>query len=332
MNKILSQEEIDALLNADPVTERATPSRSTAIDRTHGVVGTYDFRRPDRISKDQIRSLQFIHDRFARNLATSLSAYLRAATDVTVVSVEQCAYAEFLMSLPDVTAFYALSLGLGEAIGALELNPSVAFTMVDRMLGGNGRALAPERGLTEIEQNVVDAAVKLILKSLTETWKPIVERIDFRIQARETRPQMLHVAAPNEVVLLLTFNIWVGEARGLLNFCVPASIIELAGPNLTKSWHQVQRAPTGEDKQRLIATLSRVPLPISARLETSMPASELVELKKGDVLSLGQSAKVPVEVFVGSRAKFRGRLAGRDGRAVLTIVERIGSGAAGEAA
>jgi flagellar motor switch protein FliM len=331
VNKILSQEEIDALLNSTAVSERAGGSRSDFDSGMDGVV-TYDFRRPDRVSKDQIRSLHFIHDRFARNLATSLSAYLRAATDVTIVSVEQCAYAEFLMSLPEVTAFYGLSLGMGDLIGALELNPAVAFTMLDRMLGGNGVAPIPQRGLTEIEQNVVDAAVKIILKSLTETWTAIVESSDFKIQARETRPQMLQVAAPNEIVVLLAFDIKIGDGRGLLNFCVPASVVELAGANLTKTWNRVRRAPTGEDERRLAATLSRVPMPISARLETTMPAYELVELKPGDVLSLGQSAKLPVEVFVGSLPKFLGRLAGRDGHAVLTIVDRVGAEAAGEAA
>jgi flagellar motor switch protein FliM len=236
------------------------------------------------------------------------------------------------MSLPEVTAFYGLSLGIGDLIGALELNPSVAFTMIDRMLGGNGAAPIPQRGLTEIEQNVVDAAVKLILKSLTDTWASIVETSDFKIQARETRPQMLQVAAPNEIVVLLAFDIKVGDGRGLLNFCVPASVVEVAGTNLTKTWNRIRRAPTGEDERRLAATLSRVPMPVSARLETTMPAYELVELKPGDVLSLGQSAKLPVEVFVGSLAKFRGRLAGKDGHAVLTIVDRVGNDLAGEAA
>ncbi len=332
MNKILSQEEIDALLNSGTPLEWAGSSRPSDIDPVFGGVTAYDFRRPDRVSKDQIRSLHFIHDRFARNLATSLSAYLRAATDVTIVSVEQCAYAEFLMSLPDVTAFYALSLGIGDIVGALELNPSVAFTMLDRMLGGNTSAAVFERALTEIEQNVVDAAVKLILKSFTETWKGIVENAEFKIQARETRPQMLQVAAPNEVVVLLAFDIKVGDARGLLNLCVPASMIELAGANLTKTWHRVHRAPSEEDERRLVTSLSRLPMPVSAKLETTMPAYELVELKPGDVLSLGQSAKLPVEVFVGSRAKFYGRLTGRDGRAVLAIVSRVGADTVEEAA
>ena len=325
MNRILSQEEIDLLIGS--VSDAGQPglTRRAGLDLSRSGVAAYDFRRPDRVSKDQIRSLHFVHDRFARNLSTSLSAYLRTATDVTVVSVEQCSYSEFLMSLPDLTAFYSFSLGPRDIVGALELNPAVALTMIDRMLGGNGGGVVPQRALTEIEQNVVDASVKLILENLTEAWVQIVDHLAFTIRARDTRPQMLQVVAPNEAVILLAFDVKIGDTRGMLNLCVPASVVELAGSNLTKTWHRINRAPTGEDEQRLVATLGRVPLPVSARLETMMPASELIALKRGDVLSLGHSAKLPVEVLIGSTPKFRGRLAGRDGRSVVSIVEPIES-------
>jgi flagellar motor switch protein FliM len=322
VNRILSQEEIDVLLAsaATAVGHEARPG--AAFDIGPGAALAYDFRRPDRVSKDQIRSLQFMHDRFARNLSTSLSAYLRTVTEATIVSVEQCAYSEFLMSLPDVTAYYAVSLSR-DLIGALELNSDIAYTMIDRMLGGTGTAAIPTRALTEIEQNVVDAAVKLILENLTETWTSIVERLEFKIQARETRPQMLQVVAPNEIVLVLAFDVKVGDARGMINLCVPASVIELAGSNLAKSWQRSQRAPTRVDEQRLLAVLCRVPLPISARLETRLSAHDLVNLRPGDILSLGQSARAPIEVLVGSTPKFKGRLAERDGRGVVSIVEPL---------
>ncbi len=134
MGKILSQEEIDALLGSSRTVEVA-PATGPRADAAI----TYNFRRPDRVSKEQIRSLHFLHDRFARNVSTSLSAYLRAVTEVSIVSVEQFTYSEFLMSLPDPTAFYGLSLQPAEGLGALELNPVVAFTMIDRMLGGSGQ-------------------------------------------------------------------------------------------------------------------------------------------------------------------------------------------------
>src|SRR5688572_6775639 len=201
MSKILSQDEIDALLASAAAGRAATPDpepQEAPSGMASGVV-VYNFRRPDRVSKDQLRSLHFLHDRFALNVSTSLSAFLRAMTEVNIVSVEQFAYSEFLMSLPDPTAFYAVGMNPLDGMGALELNPSIAFMMIDRMLGGHGQSVGLQRALTEIEQNVVDSVVKLLLDNLTETWNAVTP-VQFRIQGRETRPQMLQVTGPNEIV------------------------------------------------------------------------------------------------------------------------------------
>jgi flagellar motor switch protein FliM len=300
MGKILSQEEIDALLGSAREIEREAtrePAEAAASEAT-----LYNFRRPDRVSKEQIRSLHFLHDRFARNVATSLSAYLRSATDVSVVSVEQFTYSEFLMSLPDPTAFYALSLPPIDGLGALELNPSIAFAMIDRMLGGTGRPPSLSRALTEIEQNVVDSVVKLILENLTEAWAPIIN-VHFRIHGRETRPQMLQVAAPNEVFILLVFDIKIAETRGMLNLCVPAAV----GASFAQGWHGTHRDPTSLERRRLFENLGRVPIKISASIGTMLEARELVALKPGDCLSLGRSVREPIEVYAGSVVKYKGR-------------------------
>ncbi len=254
------------------------------------------------MSKEQIRSLHFLHDRFARNIGTSLSAYLRSATEVSVVSVEQFTYSEFLMSLPDPTAFYALSLPPIDGLGALELNPSIAFAMIDRMLGGSGRPPQLSRALTEIEQNVIDSVVKLILENLTEAWAPIVS-VHFRIHGRETRPQMLQVAAPNEVFILLVFDIKIAEARGMLNLCVPASV----GAGFAQGWHGTHREPTAGERRRLFENLSRVPVEVSASIGTRIQARDLLVLRAGDYLSLGRLIRMPVEVFAGKVMKFKGR-------------------------
>src|SRR5687767_3521242 len=149
-NPTLSQDDLDALMTApgrDPLPERAAPSATAPI--------AYNFRRPDRISKEQLRSLHFLHDRFAHNVSTSLSAFLRSVTEVSIVSVEQFAYSEFLMSLPEQTAFYAVGMEPLEGTAAIEVNPNIAFTLVDRLLGGTGETQALLRPLTEIEQNVI---------------------------------------------------------------------------------------------------------------------------------------------------------------------------------
>src|SRR5262245_41336712 len=270
MSRILSQEEIDALIASTLAdagrTERAAP------------VIAYNFRHPDRVSKDQIRSLHFLHDRFARNATASLSAFLRTTTELSIVSVEQFAYSEFLLALPDPTAFYAVSMKPCDALAALELNPGVAFAMIDRILGGSGESGVPQRALTEIEQNVVDAVVKLLLEHLQETWKSVNE-IHFQIHARETRPQMLPVASWNEVVILVTFDLKVGEARGMLNICVPARLIETSGTNFVLGLQTARRERTASEEDWLCDSLGRVVLDVTADVETTLRTRELINLR-----------------------------------------------------
>ncbi len=326
MSKILSQEEIDALLNS--TAEPARPERREEEDQ--GPVIVYNFRRPDRISKEQIHSLHFLHDRFARNVATSLSAYLRAITELSVVSVEQFSYSEFLMSLTDPTAFYALAIPPFDELGALEINPAVAFTMIDRMLGGVGQPLALNRALTDIEQHVVDSVVKLLLESLSETWRPIVD-LAFGIRGRETRPQMLQVAAPNEIVIMIVFDVRIGDARGMINLCIPASIVETTGGHFAQAWHRQRREPTPIEAAWLHENLSRVPLPVSAVLDARLKARDLLALTPGDVLSLGIPVYKPLDVRVGGALKFKGRLAVDGGMAGLRIDYRCDGAGRAEA-
>jgi flagellar motor switch protein FliM len=299
MTKVLSPEEMNALMSGAALVHAG--KRLPASD----AATVYNFRRPDRVSKDQIRSLHFMHERFARNVSTSLSAYLRAVTEVGIVSVEQFTYSEFLVSLPDPTAFYALTLAPVEGVGALELNPVIAFTMIDRMLGGSGQRVVLDRALTEIEQNVVDAVVKLILENLSEAWQPIVPA-QFKISGRETRPQMLQVAAPNEAMLVLVFDIRVGDSRGMLNLSVPAAGIEAIGSTFTQSWYRNRRLPSAEERNGLLDNLGRVPVPVSASLETTLPARDLLTLGRGDVLSLGRPLTHPLTVRVAEMEHFEG--------------------------
>jgi flagellar motor switch protein FliM len=316
MNRILTQEEIDTLVMAASSQPREEVMRPLppSLDVT-----PYNFRRPDRVSKEQLRSLHFMHERFARNVSTSLSAFLRAVTNVSLVSIEQFTYSEFLMSLPDPTAFYSIAMSPLDGVGALEINPSVAFSMVDRMLGGTGASPAPNRALTEIEQNVMDSVVKLLLEHLTETWGAITD-VRFRIQGRETRPQMLQVTGPNEGVILLAFDISVSEGRGMLSISIPSAAIETMEEKVAEGWNRTRREPSPTEAMRLQTNLGRVPLSVKTLLETRMSAREVLALTPGDVVSLGHSIAAPVDVHVGGVRRFTGRLTrGASGKAAVAI-------------
>ncbi len=326
MSKILSQDEIDALLSAP-----AAVSQSARSDEAPpGAFIRYNFRRPDRISKEQIHSLQFLHERFARNVSQSLAAYLRSMTEFSLVSVEQFVYSEFLMSLSDPTAFYAVSMLPFDDLGGLEINPAVAFAMIERMLGGEGKNAAVDRALTDIEQNVVDSVVKILLESLTETWRPVVD-LSFGIRGRETRPQMLQVASPNDTVVMLVFDMRIGEAQGMLNLCLPASIVEKTDTHFAGALDRHRREPTAKERGWLYENLARVPMPVTALLEAPCTTRELLSLTSGDVLSLGVPPSRPIDLRVGRSLKFRGYPASAHGRAGVTVAHRCDGAGAAEA-
>jgi flagellar motor switch protein FliM len=316
MGKTLSQAQVDALLGA-----ASAPGGPEKPAMDPSLVVPYNFRRPDRVTKEQIHSLQFLHDRFARNVSTSLSAYLRTMTEVSVVSVEQFSYSEFLELLAGPTAFYALAIPPFQELGALEITPPIAFAMVDRMLGGGGRTTAPNRALTDIEQNVVDSVVKLLLEALTETWRPIVD-LAFGIRGRETRPQMLQVAAPNETVLMIVFDIKIGETRGFTNLCLPATIVESTDGHFAQAWHRQKREPTAAERGWVQQNLAKVSVDLSALIEARVSTRDLLAMTAGDVVSLGVQVHKPIELRVGTTPKFRGRLGVEDGRIAVRIEQQ----------
>lgn len=326
MGKILSQDEIDALLRAPTAAAGADPASEAATDPFI----RYNFRRPDRISKEQIHALQFIHERFARNVSQSLAAFLRSMTEFSLVSVEQFVYSEFLMSLSDPTAFYAVSLAPYDELGGLEINPAVAFAMVERMLGGEGKNAALDRALTDIEQNIIDSVVKILLESLTETWRPVVD-VTFGIRGRETRPQMLQVASPNDTVVMLVFDMRIGDAQGMLNLCLPANIVEKTDTHFTGALDRHRRVPSPKERAWLLENLARVPMSLSAVLESQCTTRELVAIRTGDVLTLGVPSSRPIDLRVGGTLKFRGQPTASAGRAGLSLVHRCDGAGTAEA-
>lgn len=305
----------------DPAVDAAAPE--PRVQESSSGPERYDFKRHDRIPQDRIRSLQFLYDRFARNLRTSLSAYLRMSTDVALTSVEQTAYGEFVATRPEQTIFYAVGLQPVNGAAGLEVSPTAAYALIDRMLGGRGEGLNIDHALTDIEQRVVDNVVRLILEQMTEEWRQ-VGKVEFTIQRRETRPQMLQIAAPNDAIVALSLSVKLGESEGSLNFCLPAALLEEMGPGFADRWRSPSHnRPVDVDRGPLLRNLSRVELATDVVLETPLPAADLLQLGAGDVVSLGLPLRVPVAVRVCGTEKFKGTLTrteGGVGVAVQTVV------------
>ena len=320
MAKILSQEEVDALLKSHTKPagkasgggggERPAATAQAKKAQAQRKVSLYNFRRPDRVSREQMRSLHFMHDRFARNFSSSLSAYLRTITEVNLVSVEQLSYQEFLLSVPDPTCFNAISIKPLEGALALEVNPTLVFPIIDKMLGGPGEPLKQRRTMTDIEQSIFDGILKLLLEDIRESWRGIVD-LDFRIQARETSPQLIQIVAPNEVVLLVVFEVKMGPVSGMINLAIPSIILEPISNKFDQEMFTgYKKSSSFEEARLLMASLKKCPMEAAAEIHgTSLSMEEVLQLKAGDLIPLTKRFDAELDLCVDGIPRYRGLVA-----------------------
>jgi flagellar motor switch protein FliM len=321
--EVLSQNEVDALLSA--VSDVSAEQRPTADKTKPRDVSVYDFKRPERVSKDQMRALETHHEVMARNLAATLSGHLRTIVDCKLTTVEQLTYSEFVMSLPNPTCFNVMTAEPLEGKLVLEINPSIVFSIIDKLLGGQaGPGSVPEREMTEIERKLFARISDRILTHLRETWVPI-KKLDFAIVQTESNPQLLPIVAPNEVVVLISIEIRMGEASGMLNLCIPYPVIEpvMAAFSTVQSWYSQRRK--GQEIQEatdyLQASLKGAVLEVAAYVaETEVSVRELLELAPGQVLVTDKPVKAPLLLTIGGKSKFLGRAGTYHGKKAFEIL------------
>ena len=329
MSEILTQEEIDSLLTA--VTNgKVASSGDGAAARRHQSVLPYDFRRPNRIAREQVRTLQLLHDGFARNLSSSLSAYLRSLLDVQLTSVEQVSYGEFIQGAGSPAALGVFELPPLKGGAVLDINPTLVFPMIDRILGGPGRAAAQVRELTEIERALATRVFRKILGDLQQAWSQL-GGYEFRLLNVETNPQFVQLTSPNDNVILITFDMHVGEVSGVLNLCLPLATIEPILPKLmTQRWFGTP-LPTREGSalsKDVETHLRGTRLDLRAVLEPlRIPIKNLTQLKVGDVLPLPWESDLQVVVEVGGAPRFLGRAGRKQRKRAVEIVSTLKGGA-----
>ena len=304
MSEILSQEEIDALLSAVSTGDVAIEDKDNIVIDTSQMV-KYDFRRPKLISKEQMRTLQMLHDTFAKNFSNSLSLYLRTIVNVNLALVEQFTYGEFIMSLPNPTNLCIFSMRPLDGMAVMEINPALVFVIVDRLTGGSGSIPKEIREFTEIEQAIMLTVINMVLEKLQETWKHVTQ-INCQLEMRETNPQFAQVASMTENVLLITFNAEIGENTGMISICIPFAVL---GPVLSQlsaqQWISAQGRGTGTSsifERQLKATQ----LSIKAILgQTDITIGELISMKPGDVIVLDQTVRQDCALWVEDAPKFK---------------------------
>lgn len=325
---LLSQEEIDALLSAlrsgdVPRAEAARPHPGRPRS-----VQPYDFTRPNRISKEQVRALQMLHETFARNLSASMSAYLRSLVEVRLTSVEQLSYGEFMASVPVPSALGIFDMAPLSGGAILDVNPQLVFPMIDRILGGPGRVSIPLRDLTEIERTLVDRIFRRVLAALQEAWSQF-GRFEVRLLNLETNPQFVQLTAPNELTILITFEVRAGDPQGILSLCLPLAMLEPVLSRLVTQRWVARRAGTETTavSAELEAHLRALTVDVRAVLPTiPVPIGDILRLSPGDVLPLPARGELPVTLEIEGRPQFAGRAGQRRRRRAVEVTAALQGG------
>jgi flagellar motor switch protein FliM len=322
MDKVLSQEEINALFSAMSSADLSLtgqPEKSPATRK----IANYDFHRADRISQDQMRSIHLLHEHFGRNFASSLSAYLRAFVDVSLASLEQVSYSAFIKSLPDPTLFASIGMRPLDSNIALELSPSLAFPMIDMILGGPGRALPDNRNLTEIELNIIEGVIKLAMRDLCGAWHPIME-LEFFLDGKGTKAQMFQIVSPAETVIAVHLELRIAETSGTMNLCIPSRVLKLLRNKFDQQWNSRRQKAAGGEAERIFELIKPVAVPLSSEIQRSrLTMDDLLKVAVGDVIELSERINDPVFLCVGGVAKFVGRIVQRRGKRAFEITDRF---------
>lgn len=324
---VLSQAEVENLLSAmDGEPEEAAPSTQLGPTRTREKVTVYDFKRPERVGKEQMRALQTMHEGFGRNFGAALSALLRTIVEVKLTSVDQLTYSEFVFSLENPTCFNLINAEPLEGQLILDVNPSILFPIIDRLLGGNTSSAAPaRRPLTEIELRLVKRITDLFLNEMQHAWENVLH-LDLSVDRVESNPQLVQIIPANEVVILVSFELTVGETRGMVNLCIPFNSIERISHKLSSnSWVSYsKRPPTPESIKLVTDRISDAPLEVVVELaETTITTADLIGLRVGDIIASEKDVQEPLVVSVEGRPKFEARAGQFKGRKAIEILRAV---------
>lgn len=283
-------------------------------------VRRYDFRVPDKFPKDMLRQVHHLHEGMARTLTTSLSAQLRSAVRVEDAVAEQRTYQEFVAeaSDPAILAVFTAQPLHGNAL--LEIDPVVAFPILDRLLGGTGEAAGPPRPVTEIELTVIQRVLNAALDQWRDAWAHVMP-MQLRVLGVETNPLFAQLLGPNEIVLAVSLTCAVGRREGRLRFCFPQTMIEPLMQRLAaRQWIVTAGQVPGTRATELRRELAGAPVPLAVEIgRARLPLGRVLSLAPGDLLPIGAVSQ-PARVLVRGRPKFRGRVGISDGRLAVQVL------------
>ena len=319
---VLSQNEIDELLSA--LSTGTVSAQEIQDEEKQKKIKLYDFKRPDKFSKDQIRTLYMIHENFARLLNTYLSAHLRTMVNIEVASVDQLTYEEFIRSLPNPTVIGIFQMRPLKGSAVFEMNPALIFSMIDRLFGGVGGSFSKSRSLTDIEESIVSRVMDGALEQLQDAWRQVIE-LTPQLSTLESNPQFTQVVAPNDMVVIITLQAKIMQTEGLITLCLPYLVLEPIMSKLTTTFWVSSSSAKKDTQQNTVLQkrLIKTPVPVSVLLgKTTINFYELMNLSVGDALPLNSKHDGELSLVVGQKEKFKCRpgLAGKNMAVQITRV------------
>lgn len=303
MGDVLSQNEIDSLLAALSTGELNAEEIAHQDEKQ---VKNYDFARPSKFSKENLRTLEFIYEHYARLLSTTLPVYLRKNVQVTVASSETVVFSEFSNALSNPVILGVINFNPLPGSIIIDFATNLGFAVIDRMLGGQGETLKKGRDFSEIELTIIEKILILLMQMMKEPWKNVVEINPF-LERIETNPQFAQIISPSDMIAIITLNIKVGDVEGLVNICLPFFTVENIIDKLnTKSWFSSIKEASEEDFQQYVETMLRkVDVPVKVQLGANqITVADFTNLQCGDIIRLDTRTDSELEVFVGNIKKF----------------------------
>ncbi len=322
MDDLLSDGEVSALLSeldvdmsgssspaASEMASVSAPESGVTVDEQGRKIKTYDFNRPNRFSKDHMRTLEMLHEIFSRGFTASVAAYLRTVAEIKVVSVVQLPFREYTMSLPRPDCIFVVKMEPLDGSFLLEINPELVLLLIDRILGGPGKAPTAARELTLIEQSVIEKIINRGMENLQEAWLK-VGHFQPKLSGYETTAQFVQIVAPSEISAVIEFEVRVNDVAGKMSMCIPYVVLEpIIGDLSAQKWFTVgKKESTSETVESLTKVMKETKVPFVVEVGAAqITVQDLLRLKAGDVVRLNTSPNNEIDVHIESLVKFKGR-------------------------
>ncbi len=323
MSEVLSQQEIDRLLTGINSGEIQEENITEALE--HKEIYEYDFRRPTRVSKDQLKTIRTLHENFAESFGFYLASRLQTMVTIDLLAVDQLRYSEYVLSIANPCVVYIMDIKETEGRAVIEMTPDLVFMIVERLFGGVGGKPAALRGITSIEQRIVEPIVQKAIATLAASWKPVYG-LSFTLHGFESNSDFVQIAPASEIVIVLSFEVKVGEDTYLMNICYPSFALEevIAKLNVQYFNTNISTKKKKISYDKITQQLQKTPMEVRAVLgKAELTIKEIMDLEEGDVLYVDSRIDSEIPVYIQERLKYYGRPGTVEGRLAVRITREV---------